>query len=267
MLVQAPLAPGPVALARLLADPRDGRPGDDRLAERLGEQRLDVAHRQPAQEGEDDQRLERARPRHPLAEHGATEAELGGAAQPRPLQLERPARRLDRPRLVAVAVGDRILAALVAGTAEKQLRLRLQSLLQDQAGAQPRDRLDRSGVLLDAGERLLQLTPEPLARGYPRHRGVPPFARLLRSSGGYAHNFSPAPGTAPRRVETTTTPTFSVWAETRSAQAATCPTCRQNKSRSTSCAIGPASGSPLRSSSRCVDLLPVGVDMSGRGFL
>lgn len=55
-------APRAVALAGVVADPRDRRLRDDRLLEGLLERRLDVADREPAQEGGDDERVGRATP-------------------------------------------------------------------------------------------------------------------------------------------------------------------------------------------------------------
>ena len=92
VLVEPALAPAPVALARVLADPRDGRLADHRLVEGLLQRGLDVAHRQPAQERADDQRLQRVRARHVPAEDPALEPQLARVAHARALELDRPAR-------------------------------------------------------------------------------------------------------------------------------------------------------------------------------
>ncbi|MGH2534475.1 MAG: hypothetical protein ACRDJW_19585, partial [Thermomicrobiales bacterium] len=63
-------------------------------------------------------------------------------------------------------------------TAKKELDLALKRLLDDQPRAQAGDRLDRVGVAIDAGEPILQLGTETLARNYPRPRGVPPTRRV-----------------------------------------------------------------------------------------
>ncbi len=174
MLVQAPAAPSPVALARVGTDPAHRRLRDDLLPERLGEQPLDIADGKSAQEAEHDERLERVGASDALAHDRTCEAKLRRIPQPRPLQPHRATRRPHRPRFVAVAVADELLATLVAGTAKEQLNLALQRLLKDQLGAEPCDRLDRIDVALNASQRLLQLGPEALARDYARHQGVPP---------------------------------------------------------------------------------------------
>ena len=61
VLVELAAAPAPVALAGVLEDARDRRARADRLVEALLEHRLHVAHRQPAQERRDHERLERMR--------------------------------------------------------------------------------------------------------------------------------------------------------------------------------------------------------------
>ena len=176
VLVEPALAPAPVALARVLADPGDGRLADHRLIEGLLQRRLDVAHRQPAQERADDQRLQRVRARHVPAEDAALEAQLARVAHPRALELDRPRGRHHPPRLIAVAVAHRLLGALIAHAAEELGHLVLERLLQDQPRAQPTDPLERIGLAVDAGQHLIELAAKPLARGYSRHAGVPPSA-------------------------------------------------------------------------------------------
>jgi hypothetical protein len=129
----------------------------------------------------DHQRLQRVRPGHALAQHPAFEAQRLGVAHPRTLDLDRPAGRLDRPRLVTVAVGHRLLGALIAPPTEDLADLVLQRLLQDQPSAEPADRLDRIDVLADPFQRLIKLPAKPLAGGYSRHAGVPPSASTCRS--------------------------------------------------------------------------------------
>ena len=190
MLVQAAAAPGPVALARVGADPADRRLRDDRPLERLLQRRFDVADREPAQERADDQRLERVRARHTLADDLAREAERGRVAHPRSLQLQRSRRRLHRHPLVAVAVRDRLAAALVALPAEELAQLLLERLLQDQSRAETTNRLDRIILVANTGNDLVQLATQPLTRDYARHPGVPP-RRLPGQRGGYARFNSP----------------------------------------------------------------------------
>jgi hypothetical protein len=67
----------------------------------------------------------------------------GGVADPGTLQAHRPARGLHRPRLITVAITDRLCGALIAATAKELADLVLQRLLQDQPCFQPTDRLDR----------------------------------------------------------------------------------------------------------------------------
>jgi len=190
VLCQAALAPGAVALARGGADSADRRLGDDRTVEGLLQRRLDVAHREAAQEGADDERLERVRARHALAHDRAAEAERGGVAHARTLELECPGGRLHPHPLVAVAMRERLAAALVALAAEELGQLLLERLLQDQPGAEAADRLDRIVLVAGAGDDLLELAAQPLARDYARHQGVPP-RRLAGQRGGYARFISP----------------------------------------------------------------------------
>src|SRR3954451_25101460 len=193
------LAPRLVALAGVLADPRDRRLRDHVLAERLLQQRLDVTHRQASEEAEDDQRLQRVRARDTLAEHLALEPQLRRVAHARALELHRPARRLHHPRLVAVAVDRRaVVGARVALAAEELGQLVLERLLHDQPRAQARDRFDRIIVLCDTGQHLIELAAQPLTRDYLRHAGVPPMLRLIRTKRRLRpHYVSPASGTAP----------------------------------------------------------------------
>ena len=93
---------------------------------------------------------------------------------PRALQAHCPARRLDRPFLVAVAVTDRLLSALITAAAEELADLILKCLLQDQPGTEAPDRLDRVLLAANTGQHLIQFRAEPLARGYLLHAGVPP---------------------------------------------------------------------------------------------
>jgi hypothetical protein len=57
---------------------------------------------------------------------------------------------------MAVAVTDRLLAALIAPAAEELGDLVLQRLLQDQPGSQPPDRLDRVLLLTDTRQHLIR---------------------------------------------------------------------------------------------------------------
>src|SRR5512133_12355 len=159
VLVEPPRAPRAVALARVLADPRDHRLADDRLIEGLLQHGLDVTHRQAAQAAKDDQRLQRVRACDTLAEYLALELQLTDAADPRPLELHRPARRLYDARLVSVAVDRAAVAggALIALAAEELRHLVLQRLLHDQPRPQARDRLNRIVALSDPGQHLVKL--------------------------------------------------------------------------------------------------------------
>jgi hypothetical protein len=90
---------------------------NDLLLEGLLERRLDITHRQPAQERADHQRIQRMR--HALAQHQALEPRRLGVADPRTLQLDRAAGRLDPPRLIAVAMGHGLFAALIPCPAQE----------------------------------------------------------------------------------------------------------------------------------------------------
>jgi hypothetical protein len=176
VLVEPALTPAPVALARVLAHARDGRLADHRLVEGLLKRGLDVAHRQPAQERADDQRLQRVRARDMLAEDPALEPQLLSVAHARALELDRPRGRDHSARLIAVAVTHRIDRALVPSPPEELAHLVLKRLLQDQPRAQPADPLHRIGLPIDAGQHIIEFAAKPLARGYSRHAGVPPSA-------------------------------------------------------------------------------------------
>jgi hypothetical protein len=154
--LQPPAAPLAVSLPRVLTDPRDRALGRDRLLEDLLKRRLDVTRGQAAQEAADHQRLQRVRARHALTENPALEPELARIADPWALQGHRPARRLDRLRFMAVAVADRLSAALIPPAAEELRDLVLQRLLQDQPGSQAADRLNRVVLLTDTGQHLIQ---------------------------------------------------------------------------------------------------------------
>lgn len=194
--VEAAAAPGAVALARLLADPRDRRLRDHRLVEGLLERRLDVAYREPAQERAQHQCLERVRARHAFADDRATEAERGSIPHRRPLQLQRAGGRLDRHALVAVAMRDGLPAALVPLPAEELAQLLLQRLLQDQPRAKPADRLNRILLVANTGNQIVELAAQPLTRGYARHQGVPPRRHQVNAE-ATPDSFPPAHGTRP----------------------------------------------------------------------
>ena len=147
----------------------------------LLEHGLDVARREAAQERADHKRLQRPGARHVLAQHPALEAELGRVAHAWTLQLDGAAGGAHPAPLVAVAVRHRLLGALVAGATEELAHLVLQRLLQDQPRSQATDRLHRILLLADTGQRLIELCAKPIARGYSRHAGVPPFASTGRS--------------------------------------------------------------------------------------
>ncbi len=151
-----PPAPLPVALASVLADPRDRALGRDRLLEDLLQSGLDITGRQAAQEATDHQRLERVRARYALAKHLALEPQLARIAHTRTLQPHRPSRRLHRLWFVPVAVTDRLLGALVPPAAKELGDLSLQCLLQDQPCSQPTDRLDRVLLAGHTGQHLIQ---------------------------------------------------------------------------------------------------------------
>jgi hypothetical protein len=60
------------------------------------------------------------------------------------------------------------------------------------ASTQPRDRLHRIVALGDAGQNLVELAAQPLARDYLRHAGVPPMLRTGQvRSGGYVRPHFP----------------------------------------------------------------------------
>jgi hypothetical protein len=108
------------------------------------------------------------------AQDPALEPQHARVTHTRALELDRPGGRHHPPRLIAVAVADRIDRALVPGAPEELAHLILERLLQDQPRAQPADPLPRIGLTVNAGQHVIELAAKPLARGYSRHAGVPP---------------------------------------------------------------------------------------------
>src|SRR5271165_5528970 len=174
VLLKAPAAPLPVSLAGVLTDPRDRALRRDRLLEDLLQRRLDIPRRETPKEAADHQRLQSVGTGDALAEDPALEPEPLRITDPRALQAHSPARRLDRPFLIAVAVTDRLTGALIAPAAEKLGDLVLQRLLQDQPGTETTDRLNRVLIAANTGQHHVQFRAEPLDRGYLLHAGVPP---------------------------------------------------------------------------------------------
>src|ERR1035437_6348397 len=109
-----------------------------------------------------------------LAEHPALEPELARITDPGALQTHRAARRLDRPRLIPIAVADGFLAALISSAAQEVADLILERLLKDQPRSQPTGRLNRILLAVDPGQHLIQFYAKFLARDYLLHAGVPP---------------------------------------------------------------------------------------------
>ena len=79
--------------------------------------------------GRHHQRLQRVRAGHALAENAALKPELARITDPGALQGHRSARRLDRPRLIPIAVADALLAALISSAAKEVADLILGGLL------------------------------------------------------------------------------------------------------------------------------------------
>src|SRR5947209_4984805 len=116
-----------------------------------------------------------------LAEHPRLEPEPRRVAHPRPPQLDTAVRRAHRLRLIAIAMRHRLAGALVAAAAEELGHLLLERLLQDQPRSEAANHLHRILLLADTGQRFIELSAKPLARGYLLHAGVPPSASTCRS--------------------------------------------------------------------------------------
>jgi len=114
----------------------------------------------------DDQRLQRLGAHHPLAQQGGREL-LGGVAQLRPLQLDRPGHGLDRDAAVAIALT--LTFALRAGVpvaAQPRSHLVLEDLLKNQPGRQPHHLLEDLGDVPARAEPLMNLGADSLCGRY-----------------------------------------------------------------------------------------------------
>jgi hypothetical protein len=176
-LGQVTLAEGAVALTELLAEARGGRRAH--LAEAgLDAERLDVAHRQPPDEGADDQRLERLGLEQALrlAREQLRGERLGGLAQLRDLDLELALAGAQLARPVAVALaGQRVDAALVALAAEEGVELVFDGALDDQLGAEAGELAQRAfgvGGRQALGEQGVDLILDVGRRRYGASHGV-----------------------------------------------------------------------------------------------
>nr|WP_259315733.1 phosphoribulokinase [Capillimicrobium parvum] len=185
------------AVAQLGADPRRGGLRDAPRAGLLAE-RLDVAHRQPAHERADDQRLERLGPQQlGAARKQSRDERRGGLADLRDLDRQLALGRLQRPRPEPVAHARlEVGPALVSGAAQPRVELLLDRALDDQPRAelgQLRQRLARVLANPD-GQQLVDLSFELRRRRYGASHGVGLLHRLPGLEGTYA-----ASSTAPAR--------------------------------------------------------------------
>ena len=201
MLAEVTLAPGRIPGGGVLADSRDGRPADHLLPEALLQSSLDITDRQPPQEAANDQRLQRVRSRDTLAEYLTLEPHPARVANPRTLDHGRTARRPNRAWLLKPVAVDHLPAAvnaLIPRPADELRHLILERLLQDQPGAEPRDRLHRILLLADPGQDFIKLVAQPFAGDYLLHAGVPPSASTCRSKRRLRPPYFPRPwdGTA-----------------------------------------------------------------------
>ena len=148
-LGQGALGPGRELGLDRLAHPRHRRLAQRGLsAQRIGQGRLHITVRQPADVAGDDQRLQRIGAGHTGAEQPGGEP-LGGAAQLRALQRDRPGGGLDHgwaeavPTTLAGILNLR--DTLVSGAAEELLHLCFHGGLDDQSGTQAGDLLEGLG--------------------------------------------------------------------------------------------------------------------------
>jgi hypothetical protein len=155
------------ALPQLGAEPRGGRLGE--LAQpRLLTKRLDVSHREPADEGTDDHRLQGlgAKQLRRMREQRRDER-LRGLADLRNLDSELALRGLQPPGAIAVSQSRVEVAktalvvgpALIAGAAEPSIKLVLDRALDDQASTELRQLRQRPARVLPHtnGQQLVDL--------------------------------------------------------------------------------------------------------------
>jgi hypothetical protein len=183
---------------QLGADPRDGRPGD--LPEpRLFTQRLDVAHRQPAHERADDQRLQRVGPKQPLAvplREQLRDERHHRLASLRNLDPQLTLPSLQMPGTEPVALPRRSLRpALVTSPAEPSVELVLDRPLNDQPRPQPGELGQHLLRIVDqpAPKQLVDLRLYLRRRRYGASHGVGLLHRLAGHEGTYAVDLT-APG-------------------------------------------------------------------------
>jgi hypothetical protein len=155
-----------------LADPADGRLGQGSLgSERIGQRRLDVAHRQTSDEPGDDERLECVGPADAYAQQTRSEL-LVGVAQLRPLQGHGPGRGLDRRRAVAVAAALAIsIPAGVTLTAQELGDLGLERGLHQQANSEAGNVFEDVAEVPVGSEQLVDVGADALDGRYSGGRG------------------------------------------------------------------------------------------------
>jgi hypothetical protein len=180
--VQGAGRPCLVLVLDLLAHRRHGGLGDRGLvAERVGQGGLDVADRQAADEGRDDEGFEGIRPGHVAAEQAGRER-LGGAAQLGPGQRDRPGSGLDRHVPVAVTrTGPGVfgqLGAGVAAPAEELGDLGLEGGLHQQLRAEPGHLLQDLRQRPVLGEQAIDVAVDTVGRRYSCRHGCRSFPSM-----------------------------------------------------------------------------------------
>ena len=164
---QVPGPPGLELVLDRLADPAHRRLGQRRLGtEGLGQGRLHVADREPADEAGDDEGLQGVGPAHTHAEQPGGEL-LVGPPELRSVERDRAGGGLDRRRAVAVAaasVGS--LTSDVAVPAQELGDLGLEGRLHQQADAQLGYLFEDLAEVAIGGEQLVDVGADALDGGY-----------------------------------------------------------------------------------------------------
>jgi hypothetical protein len=188
-VAEGPVLPGVELALDRLADPRDGRLGQGRLAaEGLGQGGFDVPDRQAPHEPGDDQALQRVGAGHADAEQPGGER-LVRAAQLRPVDGHRAGGGLDRRRAVPVpAPGTGPLTVGVALPTEELGHLGLHRGLHQQTHPEAGHLLQHVNQVTVGSEQLVDLSADALQRGYSRRHGCRSPSSLCN---GFGRNLRP----------------------------------------------------------------------------
>jgi hypothetical protein len=133
--------------------------------------------------------------RHALAQHQALEPRRLGVADPRTLQLDRAAGRLDPPRLIAVAMGHGLFAALIPCPAQEPAVLSACCKI-NQAPSRPT--VSIGSTCSSTASNASSSCGETARWGYSRHAREPPSASTCQ-----VKEATPRPSKAPGNRDAT----------------------------------------------------------------